>query len=182
MSVDRPSNALEKAIDGAPRPGAVEMDDYAAFYRAEFRPVARTVYLIVHDSAKADDLTQEAFVQLLQHWKKVSRYERPGAWVRRVAIRLATRHLRRERMRSTLERHHPPAPVAQPADVDLMRAVASLPPNQRAVIVLFYFEDRPVAEIVDLLGCTESAAKVWLHRARRQLAELLTEERAEHVS
>jgi RNA polymerase sigma-70 factor (ECF subfamily) len=63
-----------------------------------------------------------------------------------------------------------------PPDVDLMRAVAQLPAQQRAAVVLFYFEDRPVAEIVDLLGCTESAAKVWLHRARRRLAELLQEE------
>ncbi len=182
MSVDRTSAALENARDHAPGTGAKDMDDYTAFYRAEFRPVARTVYLIVHDTGKADDLTQEAFVQLLRHWKKVSRYERPGAWVRRVAIRLATRHLRRERMRAVLERRHEPPPVASPADVDLLRAVAALPPNHRAVIVLFYFEDRPVAEIVDLLGCTESAAKVWLHRARHRLAELLTEDVTEHVS
>lgn len=157
--------------------------DYSEFYRAEFRPVCRTVYLIVHDGQRAEDLTQEAFVRLLQHWAKVSRYERPGAWVRRVAIRLATRSVQRERRRLVLERSTGRGPaVAAPHDIDLLRAVGQLPAQQRAVVVLFYYEDRPVSEIVDLLGCTESAAKVWLHRARHRLADLLDEKVSDHVS
>ena len=181
MSVDRPSAALENAPDHAPGTGAKEMDDYTAFYRAEFRPVARTVYLIVHDTAKADDLTQEAFVQLLQHWKKVSRYERPGAWVRRVAIRLATRHLRRERMRAVLDATtNPRRWPARPTWTCCGRSPAPPEPARRHRAL--DFQDPPVAEIVDLLGCTESAAKVWLHRGGHRLAELLTEEVTEHVS
>lgn len=74
-----------------------------------------------------------------------------------------------------------PAPAA-PVDIDLLRAVGQLPAQQRAAVVLFYYEDRPVSEIVDLLGCTESAAKVWLHRARRRLADLLDEKVSDHVS
>jgi hypothetical protein len=46
----------------------------------EFPAVMRAVYLIVHDLGRAEDITQDAFVQLLRHWKKVSRYDRPGAW------------------------------------------------------------------------------------------------------
>jgi RNA polymerase sigma-70 factor (ECF subfamily) len=190
MSLDRRTpradTALDRALDPAPRAWGGEettfVDEFSAFYRAEFRPVARTVYLIVHDAQRAEDLTQEAFLKLLQHWKKVSRYERPGAWVRRVAIRLATKQARRERLRGLLEREGPAPSGASPADVDLMRAVARLPPNQRAAVVLFYFEDRPIAEIVDLMSCSPSAAKVWLHRARQTLAELLTEEVPEDVS
>ena len=64
-------------------------DEYAAFYRAEFPHVVRTSYLIVHDRQRAEEIAQEAFIQLLIHWGKVSRYEQPGAWVRRVAIRIA---------------------------------------------------------------------------------------------
>jgi DNA-directed RNA polymerase specialized sigma24 family protein len=175
MTMDRAVG--DRSLQRLLSPGAgAHVEDYTAFYRAEFRPVARTVYLIVHDAARAEDLTQEAFLKLLQHWKKVSTYERPGAWVRRVAIRLATKHVRRESLRPVLERNAAPLPPPGPVDVDLLRAIAQLPSQQRAAVVLFYFEDRPVSEIVDLLGCTESAAKVWLHRARHRLADLLKEE------
>ncbi len=182
MIVDRQPHAVETSLVITPGAEAAKVDEYTAFYRAEFRPVARTVYLIVHDTQRAEDITQEAFLKLLQHWAKVSRYERPGAWVRRVAIRLATKQVRRERLRGFLERDVTPPAPAGPADLDLMRAVAQLPPQQRAAVVLFYFEDRPIVEIVDLLGCTTSAAKVWLHRARHTLAELLTEEVTEDAS
>ncbi len=47
----------------------------------------RTVYLVCRDAHQAQDITQDAFVELLRHWDKVSQYDRPGAWVRKVAIR-----------------------------------------------------------------------------------------------
>jgi RNA polymerase sigma-70 factor (ECF subfamily) len=75
----------------------------ASMYAAEFTPVSRTVFLILHDRQRAEDITQDAFIQLYSHWGRVSRYERPGAWVRRVAIRLAIRHQNRERIRAVLE-------------------------------------------------------------------------------
>ncbi len=188
MTVHRQSGPPDAAhvadtdVISSGRPEAGSVADYSSFYRAEFRPVARTVYLIVHDQQRAEDITQEAFLQLLRHWRKVSRYERPGAWVRRVAIRLATRHVRRERMRTSLEADRVPPPVGSPVDIDLMRAIAQLPPQHRAAVVLFYFEDRPVAEIADLMQCPPSSAKVWLHRARQRLAEILREEVTDDVT
>jgi RNA polymerase sigma-70 factor (ECF subfamily) len=173
---DRPSMLL--TLEG----GAV--DDFSTFYRVEFVAVARTVHLIVGDRQRAEDITQDAFLALLRHWDKVHRYERPGAWVRRVAIRLATKQVRRERLRVGLERDTDARPATGPApvDVDLMRAIRTLPGQQRAAVVLHYFEDRPIADIVDILDFSESAAKVWLHRARRRLAELLAEEVTEDAS
>jgi RNA polymerase sigma factor (sigma-70 family) len=47
---------------------------------------------------------------------------------------------------------------------------------QRAAVVLFYFEDRPVSEVAEILDCSTSTAKVHLHKARKKLAELLTGE------
>jgi RNA polymerase sigma factor (sigma-70 family) len=61
-------------------------------------------------------------------------------------------------------------------DVDLERAIASLPPQQRAAIALHYLDDAPVAEVALALGCAEATARVHLHRARLRLAELLHEE------
>jgi RNA polymerase sigma-70 factor (ECF subfamily) len=150
--------------------------EYAWFFRVEFPMVLRTVFLILGDKGKAEDVTQEAFIQLLSHWKKISRYERPDAWVRRVAIRLAVKAQKRERMRVALERDSPRARGLDAPDVDLANALAQLPLKQRTCVLLFYYEDRPIAEIVDLMGITEGSVKVHLHRARERLAVLLGEE------
>jgi RNA polymerase sigma factor (sigma-70 family) len=150
--------------------------DYERFFRREFAPVLRTVELMLRDHGRAEELAQEAFVQLLRHWAKVSRYERPDAWVRRVAIRLAMRAIRRERLwqlvRGTLILAQPD----RPSRYDVDGAIRRLPASQRAAIVLHYYEDRPTAEVAAILGCSESTARVHLHHARKRLAQLLGED------
>jgi RNA polymerase sigma-70 factor (ECF subfamily) len=150
--------------------------EYAWMFRAEFPAVVRTVFLIVHDRGTAEDIAQEAFIQLLRHWRKVSAYERPEAWVRRVAIRLAARHLRRRRPTSPIGAGDDIGVEARSTDLDLLDAVGRLPVMQRAAVVLFYFEDRPVAEIEEILGVSAGTVKQHLHRARTRLGELLGEE------
>jgi RNA polymerase sigma-70 factor (ECF subfamily) len=175
---------MEREMVTSDRPGTGHRDagftgddDFSWFFRHEFRTVVRTAFVILRDRGRAEDVAQEAFAQLYVHWRKVSRYERPDAWVRRVAIRRALRLLKRERMRRTLERATEPGAVdAATADVDLMREIGSLPPRQRAAVALFYFEDRPTSEIAVILGCSESTAKVHLFKARRHLAAALGEE------
>ena len=149
--------------------------EYTWFFRSQYPMVLRTVYLILGDRGRAEDVTQEAFIQLLAHWRKVSRYERPEAWVRRVAIRLAVRTAKRDRVRGVLERDAPRREQHPPPDVDLAAALRRLPVRQRACVLLFYFEDRPIAEVVDILGISDGAVKVHLHRARQRLSELLKE-------
>jgi RNA polymerase sigma-70 factor (ECF subfamily) len=160
-------------------PGAEVNDDrddqYAWFFRAQFPGVVRAVYLISHDRQVAEDVAQEAFTQLLVHWTKVSRYERPEAWVRRVAIRLAVRATRRDERRRVLHRDIEPTQPRGPGDPDLIDALRRLPPQQRAAIALFYFEDRPVDEVAAILACSPATARVHLHKARHRLAALLGE-------
>ena len=155
--------------------------EFEWLFREEFPAVLRTVFLICHDGEQARDITQEAFVQLLRHWKSVAGYERPGAWVRRVAIRLTMQSLRRERLRSVLEREVDAPVVQTPADVDLLRAIADLPPKQRAATVLFYFEDMPLADVAQVLGCSHATARVHVQRARVRLAAALGEEVSDDV-
>ena len=150
--------------------------EFAWFFRAEFPAVARAVFLILEDRGRSEEVAQDAFIQLLVHWRKVSRYDRPDAWVRRVAIRQAVRVLKRDRMRAVVEREAAAGPDVLVPDVDLASAMRQLPPMQRASVVLFYFEDRPVLEIAQILGVSDGSVKVHLHRARRRLAELLGEE------
>ena len=81
--------------------------EYTWFFRSEYPMVVRTVYLILGDRGRAEDAAQEAFVQLLTHWRKVSRYERPEAWVRRVGSAWRSERQRRDRLRAALEREAP---------------------------------------------------------------------------
>ena len=158
---------------------ATEQREYDWYFRACFPPVARTVFLMVHDRELAEDVTQEALYRMLTHWRTVSTYERPEAWVRRVAIRIAVRELQRRAARADKERLAQPVAYDQLPDPDVARAVAQLAPMQRAAVVLFYWEDRPVHEIAELLEVSESSVKQHLFRARHRLATLLGEHSSE---
>lgn len=151
-------------------------------FRYEYPRILQTIRLVLGDRAAAEDVAQDAFAQLLVHWRKVSRYDQPGAWVRRVALRMAmrwrTRRIAEARAISLMS-----GPEAHPtSDPDLDRALRAIPIMQRAAIVLRYFEDRPVAEVADLLGCAEGTAKTHLHRGRQRLGELLQEREENDVS
>jgi RNA polymerase sigma-70 factor (ECF subfamily) len=157
---------------------------FERLFRDEFAGIARTVYLICHDHHRAEEIAQDAFVQALRHWDKVGGLDRPGAWVRKVAVRLAVKAVRRESRRRAAERLVPVSAVArgtESRDAALMAAVRSLPPQQRAAVVLYYLEDRPLAEIAEILGCADATARVHVHRARARLAEALTGEEVDRV-
>ena len=151
--------------------------DYELVFRGSFASITRTVYLIVHDRGAAEELTQDAFVKLLAKWGSIAAYDRPEAWVRKVAIRMAVRHVGREARRPVKEATAQSFPrTAAFPDHDVALAVQQLAPMQRAVVVLHYFEDRPVLEIARTLQVSESTVKQHLVRARARLAQTLGEE------
>jgi RNA polymerase sigma-70 factor (ECF subfamily) len=153
--------------------------DFDAFFLHEFPRVARTVHHIVGDRARAEELTQDAFVEALRHWRTVADYDRPDLWLRRVAIRKAQRERHRGWRRTELERLAAPETIvdAPPTPApEVLAAVRRLAPGQRAVVVLFYFEDRPMSEIAQVLDIKESTGWSQLHTARKHLAAALDQE------
>jgi DNA-directed RNA polymerase specialized sigma24 family protein len=151
------------------------------WFRSSYASVARTVYLVLGDSSQAEDIAQDAFLAMYQHWSTVSRYERPDAWARRVAVRMAVKRARREGSRRQKERTAVEGTgdgVVDPVlpDPALAEAVSRLSPMQRAAVVLFYWQDHSVFEVARALEVSESTVKQHLHRARHRLAELLGEE------
>lgn len=159
-----------------------DIEHFSWFFRGEYDSVVKTAQLVLGDRQEAQDVTQEAFLRLLKHWKKVSRYERPEAWVRKTAFRLALTAKRKRRVEGMLHGDLPaPADGWNFGDQELTEAISALSLMQRAAVIFFYFEDRPVAEIADILGCSPSTAKVHLHKARKKLATLISTE-AIHVS
>jgi DNA-directed RNA polymerase specialized sigma24 family protein len=85
-----------RSVDPAP--------SFEAVFSREFPRVARTIHHIVGDRARAEEVTQDAFLELLRHWRTVAGYDRPDLWVRRVAIRKAQRERHRAWRRVELER------------------------------------------------------------------------------
>lgn len=152
------------------------------WFRATYSSVERTVFLVIGDRASAEEVAQDAFLKMFQRWSTVRRYERPDAWARRVAIRMAIKQVKRDRRRTELERlavergDHVSLP-----DPDLAACVARLSPMQRAVVVLYYWEDNSVFDIARALQVSESTVKQHLFRARARLADALGEEATDDV-
>lgn len=149
----------------------IDDERYAAFFAGTFGRVARELRPMV--GPDAEDLAQEALLVASQRWDLVRTLDRPEAWVRRVALRMGARRARRERARATLEVSADPPRLSPARDLDLVAALLDLPDRHAAAVHLHHLEDRPIAEVAELLGCTEGAAKVLLLRTRRVLAERL---------
>lgn len=156
---------------------------FDAVFRADHRAVVAIAWALTGDRAVAEELTQEAFLRAHQRWRRVGAYDNPGAWVRRVAVNLATSDRRRRAAeRRALERAGSRSRPGDPADPAtevvgsdrFWRAVRTLPDRQAAVVALHYLEDRSVADIAEVLDVAEGTVKAHLHRARAALAVQLS--------
>lgn len=150
-------------------------DDFDAFFQAELSSVVATIFRITGDAGLSEEITQDAFVRTLMRWRRLRLYDRPGAWVRRVAIRDAVRAVQRRSRQELVEGLERTAVVPPSDDDELAAAVDALPPQQRAAVALYYLEDRPTAEVAELLSCSEATVRSHLRRARQRLDELLGE-------
>ena len=119
------------------------------------------------DREMASDAAAEAFARALATPETI---RDPGAWVWRVAFRVATTLVRTPARAAEVreESYEIDDRVA-----DVIRELKRLPHRQRAVFVLFYLEDRPTQEIADVLGMSSATVSVHLHRARRKLRAIL---------
>ena len=143
-------------------------------YREEGARLWRAVSLYAGDPDIASDAVAEAFAQVLGRAGAVRSVDR---WVWRVAFRVAA-GLLQERRRTVPHLHERmdrrAHEIAGPS-ADLLAAVRSLSPRQRAAIALHYYADYPVRKVAALLGSTPAAVGVHLYRARRRLRKLLGE-------
>jgi RNA polymerase sigma-70 factor (sigma-E family) len=148
----------------------------------------RTGYLIVWDMEEAEDLVQETLVRVARRWPRVRSMDQPVAYARRILVNLAIDDTKRRlRRRRELE---PPdgARLGAQADetatgmfeafdarAELLGALAVLPPRQRAVLVLRYFEDLSEAQTAQTLNCSVGTVKSTTSRGLARLRETLDE-------
>ena len=147
-----------------------------ALYREERGSLVRALTLICGDPALAEDSVQEAFARVCIKWKRVSTYDDPAAWVRRVALNLAQDHrrhlVRRARLLVRLDRQAEAGSTSTAAadrDPRLWAAVRELPSRQRTALALYYLADLRVAEVAVAMGISEGTVKRHLDRAREAL-------------
>ena len=156
---------------------AASADSFDRFFRREYPSMVALATAVSGSAAVAEDVAQEAMVRARRHWDRVGSYDKPGTWLRRVTINLAISSRRRiaaeAKARLAWWERHEPAVQPEPLDPDLLAALRTLTPQQRAAVSLHYLEDRSTPEIADLLGCSESTARVHLHRGRLALAQHL---------
>jgi len=157
--------------------------EYDDVYAALWPRLLRTAYAVSGDLGVAEDAVQTAFAKAYRSWRRVSRLESPEAYVRRMVVNEVLNDRRRARRRHEITSDAPPERAVLNGhddalgDDSLWRAVTSLPPRQRAVLVLRYYEDLSEQQIADALGCRPGTVK---SQASAALATLRT--RVEHPS
>jgi DNA-directed RNA polymerase specialized sigma24 family protein len=130
----------------------------------------RLARLLTGSNAVAEEIAQEAFVRVHQRYAEL---EVPAAYLRTVVTNLCRSHLRRV----TRERRvsiDGPTVVFPPELDETWQAVARLPFEQRAVLVLRYYLDLPEVEVARVLGCRVGTVKSRRHRALRALRKELS--------
>ena len=152
--------------------------------------VSRLAFRLLGWNGDVEDVVQDVFVAALSKGKTFRGDSSLWTWLTAVTLNLCRSRLRRVALirRLTAGLLRPEKREGSAADAGLVEdetssrvrsAVAALPPRDREVIVLYYLEERPVAEISQLVGITTNTVDVRLHRARRKLKDLLGESHTE---
>ena len=123
------------------------------------------------DEELASDAMAEAFAQALGRGDAV---DAPDRWIWRAAFRIAAGELKERRRVAASDLL--PTSVGMPEPVeDLVRALRTLSPNQRAAAVLSLYADMSTRDVARILACSQATVRVHLSQARRRLRVLLEE-------
>lgn len=159
----------------ARRAAAADMVAFEQLYRRHHRRVHGVIVRLVgHAGARAEDLTQEAFVRAWQALPGFRFESAVSTWLHRLAVNTALMELRSRRSRPGQDDDEDALESVATPDTaghamlgrDLERAVATLPPRARAVLVLHDVEGWKHEEIAVELGMAVGSSKAQLHRAR----------------
>jgi RNA polymerase sigma-70 factor (sigma-E family) len=164
------------------RRGAEEFDErFTAFVRSRSERHLRMATLLTGNPDAAEDLVQASLVKLYRAWPRIDTSSDPDAYLRRIIV-----NTRRSWWRARWRQETPVPEVPEAAAGEdaadrhavgtlVRQALARLPRQQRAVLVLRYCEDLPEAEVASLLGCSAGTVKTHAHRGLRALRESLGE-------
>ena len=150
--------------------------EFTEFAHASWASLYRTAYLMLGDAAEAEDLVQTALAKTYAAWPKVRDVKAAPGFARTVLVNTASSWFRRRSWRNERPTEALPDVVEErdPSDRPaVMSALAALPPRQRAVIVLRYYEDLSVAQAASALDISEGTVKSQTSDALARLRTLL---------
>lgn len=194
-TVSRPRRTETSDLSEADAIRLAQQGDTAAFeriYRLHNRRVYALCLRMVGNTAEAEDLTQEAFLQL---FRKIHTFRGDSAfstWLHRLSVNVVLMKLRKKTLPETSleETTEPDEETGGPRKdvggpdllltgsldrVNLQRAIDQLPPGYRAAFVLHDIQGYEHNEIAKIMGCSIGNSKSQLHKARMRLRELLQE-------
>jgi len=185
------AEAIERAKQG-------DAEAFQVLYDMHRRRVYSLCLRMTTNTAEAEDLTQEAFLQL---FRKIATFRGESAfstWLHRMAVNVVLMQLRKKGLQvvpldDTTDGNEEEAPkkdfgAQDPAlagsidRIRLEKAVESLPPGYRTIFVLHDVEGYEHNEIAEIVGCSIGNSKSQLHKARMKLRELLKTSRAEKAT
>jgi RNA polymerase sigma-70 factor (ECF subfamily) len=149
-------------------------DSFDAYFRTSKQPLVSMAYLLTGDMQTAQDLTQEALLRTWSRWKRISRYDDPRAWTRRVLYNLAVSQSRRNKTRRHAAVLQRAVPAPDESHLLLATALRALPENQMRALVLHDGAGMSVKEVAIEMGVAEGTVKSWLSRGRSAAASALT--------
>ena len=152
-------------------------ETFDTFYAREFRPLVALAYVLSGNRSLAEDLAQEAMASAYRNWSKVCAMDSPTGYVRRTTANLAASAVRRRLVEPKalfrLSSQRSVLPELDEPDEQFWAAVRRLPARQAQAVALRYIYDCPVAEVAELMGVSEGAAKAHLFRGRQHLVRSL---------
>ncbi|MFD9815413.1 SigE family RNA polymerase sigma factor [Streptomyces sp. NPDC059080] len=156
---------------------SAQEDQYLEFVAARAKGLYRSAYVLAAgDTHLAEDLVQETLSRVYVHWKRVAAADSPAAYAQTVLVRTS---LTLRRRRSTGERPTGNLPDSAAAGPDaalrltLLDALGQLPPRDRAVLLLRYWDDRSIEETAQMLKLSSSAVRSQGTRALNRVRALL---------
>ncbi|MCX4731059.1 MULTISPECIES: SigE family RNA polymerase sigma factor [unclassified Streptomyces] len=156
---------------------SAQEDQYLEFVAERAKALYRSAYVLAAgDAHLAEDLVQETLSRVYVHWKRVARADSPAAYAQTILVRTS---LTLRRRRSTGERPTGNMPDSATAGPDaalrltLLDALGQLPPRDRAVLLLRYWEDRSIEETARMLKLSSSAVRSQGTRALNRVRALL---------
>ncbi len=175
---EAPSGRLERKLVREAQQGSERA--LAQLYSAHWPRAHRAAYLVVHDAAAAEDVAQDAFLAAVDALDRFDRRRPFAPWLHRIVVNRALDWARREALRRKVgEAEDQPDAEAAPAGIggELMEALAQLPPEQRAVVVLRHLLEYTPGEIARMLELPRGTVNSRLRRALDRLRDLIEVER-----
>jgi RNA polymerase sigma-70 factor, ECF subfamily len=150
------------------------VSDLEALFRTHWPRAFRAAYLVAHDAAAAEDIAQESFLAAIRSLDRFDRRRPFGPWLHRIVVNRAIDWTRSRKLRGEVELTERAATVLPPDEPDeTLAALARLPPEQRAVIVLRHLLEFTPGEIADALGLPRGTVNSRLRRGLDALGDEL---------